>query len=296
MRCRGCSGSDVAESGATPEVLVAAVVTHTEASMLALLERRYRGDMRGNGPAWAFVPKVKNAAGFNATRTIDALAMSLWPSRGLELHGHEIKVSRADWLRELKDPAKAEAFTQLVDRWWLVVSDAKIVQDGELPPTWGLMVATGRGLVVKVQAPELPPTDSPWMPKTFLAALLRSATRTHEVTPAEVEAAVTAAQEAWESQHAENIERWREDRDGLRARLRAFEEASGLTLGSWRVGLGDAESAARVGAAVRLVLEGEAKIEQFQHRLLNLAEQADRLAGELRVAAGAPDNVTELVA
>lgn len=102
--------------------------------MLALLAARY-GRSSGNGPAWAFVPKVRDAAGFSATRTIDAIAMSLWPSRGLELHGHEIKVSRSDWLRELKEPEKAEAFSSVVDRWWLVVSDAQIVAAGELPPS-----------------------------------------------------------------------------------------------------------------------------------------------------------------
>jgi len=259
------------------------MTVHTEESMLALLEKRYRGEVRGNGPAWAFVPKVRNAAGFNATRTIDALAMSLWPSRGLEIHGHEVKVSRTDWLRELKDPAKAEVFARLVDRWWLVVSDASILQEGELPPTWGLMVATARGLVVKVQAPELPATDAPWMPRSFLAALLRSATRTHEVTPAEVEAAVSSAREAWDAQHGENIDRWRERRDSLRERIRSFEEASGLSLASWLGGDGEAQ---RVGAAVRLVLDGDAKVEQYERRIRNLADQAERFAQELRAAVG----------
>lgn len=264
--------------------------------MLALLEKRYRGEVRGNGPAWAFVPKVRNAAGFQATRTIDAIAMSLWPSRGLEIHGHEIKVSRADWLRELKDPAKAEAFTDLCDRWWLVVSDAAIVKEGELPPTWGLIVVRGSSLAVKVQAPQLPATDSPWMPRTFLAALLRSATRTNEVTPAEVEAAVSAAQEAWDDRHAENIDGWRQSRDGLREIIRAFEEASGLSLQSWKDRGHSSEDAARLGAAVRLVLQGDAKVEEYERRLVNLAAQAERLAAEARLAAGVPDNVTELVA
>lgn len=272
------------------------MTAHTEESMLALLEKRYRGEERGNGPAWAFIPKVRNAAGFNATRTIDALAMSLWPSRGLEIHGHEIKVSRADWLRELKDPAKAEAFARHVDRWWLVVSDATIVKDGELPPTWGLMVATGRGLVVRVQAPELPATDAPWMPRSFLAALLRSATRTQDVTPAEVQAAVSAARETWDAQHAENIERWRESRerwresrDSLRARIRSFEEASGLSLSSWSDR--DDGEAARIGAAVRLVLDGEVNVGRYENRIRNLAGQAERLAQELRAAVGEAEPV-----
>lgn len=254
--------------------------------MLALLEKRYLGEVKGNGPAWAFIPKVRNAAGFQATRTIDAIAMSLWPSRGLEIHGHEIKVSRSDWLRELKDPSKAEAFTDLCDRWWLVVGDAKIVAAGELPPTWGLMVASGRGLRVTVQAPQLPATDSPWMPRTFLAALLRSATRTQLVTPAEIEAAVASARAEWDAKHAHNIEGWRESRDSLRARLRAFEDASGVSLESW-ADRGGAEQAARVGAAVRLVLQGEAKIEELQQRLEGIATQAERLADEARRAKGA---------
>ena len=45
----------------------------------------------------------------------DAVIMSLWPSRGLELHGVEIKVSRADWKREAADPAKAEAIAAYCD-------------------------------------------------------------------------------------------------------------------------------------------------------------------------------------
>ena len=253
--------------------------------MLALLEKRYKGDS-GNGPAWAFVPMVRNAAGFNATRTMDALAMSLWPSRGLELHGHEIKVSRADWLRELKDPSKAEVFARLVDRWWLVVSDASIVKAGELPPTWGLMVATGRGLVVRVQAPALESTGASTS-RTFLAALLRAAVRTAEVTPSEVSVAVAAARDDERARNADNVERWRVERDDLRDRIRAFEQASGVHLGgeSWR----GAHSPKVVGAALRSILDGDANTERFIRRLETLADQADRIAADLRVAAGSSE-------
>lgn len=262
-------------------------VAHTEESMLALLAKRYRGEQRGNGPAWAFVPKVRNAAGFNATRTIDAIAMSLWPSRGLELHGHEIKVSRSDWLRELKDPAKAEAFTEQVDRWWLVVSDASIVQEGELPPTWGLMVATSRGLKVTVQAPPLPPTDTPWMPKTFLAALLRASARTQEVTPAEIEAALAAAKQQWDEHHAKDIERWRESRDELRTAIHDFETAAGVSLRGWSSG----RSPSQVGAALKIVLNGDADLARFTQRFEGLARQAETLATDLREAAQAGELV-----
>ena len=33
-------------------------------------------------------------------RYADAIAMNLWPSRGLAVHGFEIKISRGDWQRE----------------------------------------------------------------------------------------------------------------------------------------------------------------------------------------------------
>ncbi|HYJ21079.1 MAG TPA: hypothetical protein VEW07_03530, partial [Solirubrobacterales bacterium] len=78
----------------------------------------------GNGPTAVIAPGVRSAAGFDARRTIDAVSLNLWPSRGMLLDGYEIKVSRSDWLRELKNPAKAEEFAGLVDRLWLVVSDA----------------------------------------------------------------------------------------------------------------------------------------------------------------------------
>lgn len=267
---------------------------HTEASMLARLEARYR-QTSGNGPAWAFIPHVRNAAGFDATRTIDAIAMGLWPSRGLELHGHEIKVSRSDWLRELKKPEKAEAFTRLVDRWWLVVSDSQIVAAGELPPTWGLMVAHGRGLKVLVQAPELPATDAPWMPRTFLASLLRASVKTTETTPAEIQAAVDAARADRDELHERTITALRESRDGLRERVRAFESASGLSLGSWADQLGP-EGAARVGAAVRMVLDGDRLLEERRRDLRRLRDQAARVLATIDVQLADADSDDEAAA
>ena len=52
--------------------------------------------------AWALCFEVGDATGGGHTRWADAVAMSLWPSRGLHLHGFEIKASRSDWVKELK--------------------------------------------------------------------------------------------------------------------------------------------------------------------------------------------------
>ena len=84
-------------------------------------------------PAWAFLPQVRNGTGFlNVTRTVDAIAMGLWPSRGLYMHGFEIKVRRGDWLNELRNPEKAEEIGQFCDFFW-VVAPKEVIKFEEVP-------------------------------------------------------------------------------------------------------------------------------------------------------------------
>jgi hypothetical protein len=164
----------------------------TEASMIALLHERY-GASSGNGPRYAGMAHVRSDAGFDATRTADYIAIDLWPSKGLALHGHEVKISRSDWLNELKDPEKSGAFMKHVDYWWLVIADAAMVKDGELPDGWGMMAVGSDGkLRVVKQAPrlnkvDLPPERNSWgglkpavapVHRGLVAAMLRSSART----------------------------------------------------------------------------------------------------------------------
>ncbi len=73
---------------------------------------------RWAAPEYAIMWEVADATGARHSRLADAVMMSLWPSRGLELHGVEIKVSRADWRREALTPQKAEKIAAYCDRWW----------------------------------------------------------------------------------------------------------------------------------------------------------------------------------
>lgn len=136
-----------------------------------LLRRRYAATSPGNGPRYVLAPEVRNRAGFSANRAADLLVMDTWESGPVRLIGHEVKVSRSDWLRELKDPSKAEAFIPHVSEWWLVVGDPKIVKDGELPEGWGLLAPAGDSLRAIVKAKRKPQTE---IPTTMLAALMRS--------------------------------------------------------------------------------------------------------------------------
>jgi len=138
----------------------------TEHDLFKALERHF--DPRG----YAVLQQVRSAVGLGQYRVVDALVMSLWPSRGIELIGVEIKTSRSDWLNELKQPSKAEAVCQYCDRWYILAVDESIVRKAELPDTWGLMVANPRsGVRVMRKAPKLKPTP---ITHTFLASILRS--------------------------------------------------------------------------------------------------------------------------
>jgi hypothetical protein len=129
--------------------------------ILSALRKRYAP------PGAAFLEQVPSEVG-GPERRMDALAMLVWRSRGLELHGFEIKISRSDWRRELCLPAKAEEIGRYMDRFWLVIADQAIVHDGELPPGWGLLAPGGRGLLRTAKpAPKLRPKP---ITRPFLAS------------------------------------------------------------------------------------------------------------------------------
>lgn len=122
-------------------------------------------------PEYALFFEVGDATGGRARRWADAVAMGLWPSRGLSLAGFEIKVARNDWVKEMKQPAKAEAIAQYCSQWWMVTSPG-IIREGELPELWGHFELHPNGLRVIKPAPI---TEVAPISREFLAALLRRA-------------------------------------------------------------------------------------------------------------------------
>ena len=81
-----------------------------------LLREKYKA------PEYAYLTEVRNATGYSRRDTYaDGIAMSLWPSRGLEVMGFEIKVSRSDLLQELRALNKSAPIQKYCDRWHLVL-------------------------------------------------------------------------------------------------------------------------------------------------------------------------------
>lgn len=65
---------------------------------------------------------------------------------------HEIKVSRADLLADLRRQEKGQAYLALASQCWYVVREGMVHTD-EVPPAFGLMIASPAGLDVARPAP-----------------------------------------------------------------------------------------------------------------------------------------------
>jgi hypothetical protein len=235
----------------------------TDADVRAALRLRFAA------PEFAALEEV------GSSRRIDMLVMSLWKSRGLELMGVEIKVSRRDLLRELKNPKKAEAIQNYCDRWWLAVSHAKLVQPGDLPPTWGLLALQGKRMICVVEAPALPAPKA--LDRVFLAAILR---RTHE---AERRLVVEAKAEGFErgidegpEEVQKRVARAERHHQDLKDSVEAFEKASGVEIGRW-----PAYRMEQIGDVVKKLMAARAR----GWAGVNAKEELERAAGALEHAA-----------
>lgn len=241
----------------------------TSSNIRRLMERKYCQ------PEWALFHEVADATGM-ARRRADAIAVNLWESRGLGIHGFEIKVSRADWQREIRAPEKAETIIRNCDHWWIVAPKG-VVWEGELPPTWGLYEVDGRGLTCRIKAPKLPNQHVDGV-RPFLASLLRRADQQSGEELARKVREETAAIRARANEDAERQARERtRNYDGLKAQVDAFEKQAGIKISEY-VG-GDT-----LGKAVALVqlIGGE---ETF-HRVTGLhnmiKDMGDRLGAALK--------------
>lgn len=148
----------------------------TEREMLDLLLVRYNTERQGTiADRWVRAEHVRSTQDYRLSLSVaDFIALDKYSS-AQAIHGHEVKVSRADWLTELRDLSKSERIKRYCNFWWLVVSDAGIVKDGELPEGWGLMVKSGDGLRAKVKAPVLSPEP---LTLDFIAGLAAAVQRT----------------------------------------------------------------------------------------------------------------------
>lgn len=229
----------------------------TSADLLKMLAVKYPS------PEYGLFSQCRNATGYAACRSADAVVMSLWPSRGFQLIGFEIKVSRSDWLSELKKPQKAEPIFQYCDKWYLVTSEENIVQGDELPLTWGHIYCTGKKLKYKKNAPDLKPVP---IDRDFLAALFRNVAE-KMIAKDLITDKIQAAREDGMRLGESGLHRAQEQTELLKNHIAAFEEKSGLNINTYNAG--------KIGETVKMVLDG--KHERIERKLSDMREGAKRI-------------------
>jgi len=148
----------------------------TEREMLTHLRARYT-KIRPGTDADQFVraQHVRYPQDYgHAAAIADYIVLDTWTPH--DIIGFEIKVTRSDWLTELRDPRKAEYWRKHCHRWYLVTSHREIVRN-DLPHGWGHMTLTPRGLRIITRAPAL--AAEPMNPSA-MNSLGRSIAKTRE--------------------------------------------------------------------------------------------------------------------
>lgn len=199
---------------------------------------------------YAVMFEVSNDAGFGRSRSADAVAMGLWPSRGLRIHGIEIKVSRSDLLKELATPAKAEAVAQYCDHWWIACPVEMLRGDDlvpRIPQGWGILawtpaVGDGTGKAAKPatlrvyrDAPFLTAdVDRSALPRGFVACLLRRASEADAgMVQAMVDKQLEPRIKAIEDRHERRVAEYRDHNAQALKTLEEFRTRTGLDMGRW---------------------------------------------------------------
>ncbi|SFM09656.1 hypothetical protein [Pelosinus propionicus] len=186
-------------------------------------------------PEWALFFEVGNGTAGNLKRWADALAMNMYPSRGLAIVGFEIKVSRNDLKKELEQPKKAEAVGCFCNQWYLVVPKGLINGTDIIPAAWGILEYNNGSLRQTKKPSEL--SCQP-ITKEFVAAILRRDDEAHAKNIAQqVQSLSEQRITELRQRHEENLkaerERMSERHKQLWQSIKDFEKISGIRINSY---------------------------------------------------------------
>jgi hypothetical protein len=261
--------------------------------LIGLIRKRHDGD------GWFVFDELQNGTGGRYTGRADALALGLWPSHGFKLHGYEIKESREDLKKELRDPQKADNFAKYCHMWWLCVRDVKLMDGLVLPDNWGVLIP--KGGVLRTHRKATIKADPKPLDAAFVASMIRKVSK--EYVPrsehnAYIENAEKLAREKVQQDRKYQHSEAEHDLTMLKTSLKQFESESGVrlfseesrwSLNQWQMG--------NIGKAVKAIIEArdvighrrhEDPIEMVQREASRLEHQAEShvtAAAESRAAA-----------
>lgn len=258
-------------ASADTQIVAEAVVLKPQPTVWEALEAKY------SAPYYRLMWEVRNNTGFNSTRSADAIAISFYVSREQSLTGFEVKVSRSDWLSELRRPEKADAIAKYCDYFFLVTSTDTIAKLEEIPEPWGWLSLRGSRLKVLKPAQKLKsiPPDRAMLCALVQAAVSSAITDIDKKIAEDVAAKVQEAHSnlSFRANNAEN----RVDR--IQKIMDDFEQASGLSLSGRWYGTMDPK---QVGNAVRAILQGEESLARHRDSLDILKERAKAIVESIK--------------
>lgn len=251
---------------------------HTPKKKLTADDLRTAMMSRWAAPEYAIMWEVGSATGAGPVRYADAVIMSLWPSRGLELHGVEIKVDRYDWKREAANPRKAEAVACYCDRWYVHVVPGVVKDLSEVPPAWGLREFDGKQwkTIREAEKREAEPVTRP-----FLAGLLR---RADGLMKGMIEEAKRNAMRAEDEAYAERRARFQKEVAEAVERRTAALEAKAKQLDDFEAAFGAKfngiwDPIKGIGKAARMIADcnGYGDISVLAKRMRHAADELEAL-------------------
>lgn len=144
----------------------------TSSELIDILTRFYTRRNIPGAEAWVVFTELMD----NMTSgRIDLYVMSIWESQGMERIAYEVKVSRGDFLRELKQPYKRSMALKYSHRYYFATPPGLIKKE-ELPPEAGLVEVYPDGKVhFKQRAPRRNCPNA--LNVHFAAAVMRRAFR-----------------------------------------------------------------------------------------------------------------------
>lgn len=247
----------------------------TSAMVKGLIRSRYAMD-RG----WATLEEVGGVTERGETnRRYDALAVSLWQSMGVQVHGFEVKVSRSDWLTELRNPAKSAPLMRQCTHWW-VVAPAGVVMKNEVPNDWGWLQVTPSNLRMSKSATVLPNVPS----VDFWRMLLqKSVYRAAVDENALIQKLRAQVQKEYRERDESRKRTASKELTDARTLVEEFEKQTGLRLHSWDMG-----TTVEIVKLLRMIVGVRDPFQSVEDELSRLLKAVGKARQELRSKVAEP--------
>lgn len=241
------------------------IETQIQINVYNLLRKKYPDN------EYALMQEVSDRAGHSRSRSLDYLVVGLWPSRGLNVEGIELKSNRSDWLNEIKNPQKQENHFQYCDYFWLLTNGKgkTIALIEEIPETWGWMDIEYDKIKIKKQAPKLSPIA---ISRDFFAAALKRASNKEKFVHVDgIEEHVKERVDSAIKYHVAECDRQTIKLQELQKAVNEFQRKTGLRINTFDI--------QNIGQGVRAYMDCD--LESLQNKLFGLSDAAKKISEQI---------------